>query len=116
MRNTSNGRATFQLNFAASRGSTLIAFESATSGVTISGNRVTLDNIADSGKINQIVLRVRVQISELILPGSRETLRIWVSIPDTTEPLSGAEVQDVAVVRDSSGVLVPAIWVPLVMN
>ncbi|GIW91954.1 MAG: hypothetical protein KatS3mg109_2386 [Pirellulaceae bacterium] len=116
LRNTSNGRATFQLNFAASRGSTLIAFESATSGVTISGNRVTLDNIADSGKINQIVLRVRVQISELILPGSRETLRIWVSIPDTTEPLSGAEVQDVAVVRDSSGVLVPAIWVPLVMN
>jgi hypothetical protein len=52
----------------------------------------------------------------MILPGSRETLRIWASIPDTTEPLSGAEVQDVAVVRDSSGVLVPAVWIPLVVK
>jgi parallel beta-helix repeat protein len=116
LRNTSNGRATFQLNFAASRGSTLIAFESATAGVTISDNRVTLDNVAGSGKVNQIVLRVRVRISELILPGTRETLRIWASIPGTTEPLSGAEVQDVAVVRDSSGILVPAVWIPLVVN
>lgn len=114
LRNTSNGRATFQLNFAASRGSTLVAFESGTSGVAITGNTVTLDNIAGSGKINQIVLRVRVRISELILPGTRETLRIWASIPGSSEPLSGAEVQDVAIVRDSSGVQVPAVWIPLV--
>lgn len=114
LRNTSNGRATFQLNFAASRGSTLLAFESGTSGVTITGNTVTLDNVAGSGKINQIVLRVRVRISELILPGTRETLRIWASIPGSSEPLSGAEVQDVAIVRDSSGVQVPAVWIPLV--
>lgn len=116
LRNTSNGRATFQLNFAASRGSTLVAFESGTSGVTITGNTVTLDNVAGSGKINQIVLRVRVRISELILPGTRETLRIWASIPGSTEPLSGAEVQDVAIVRDSSGVPVPVVWIPLVTN
>lgn len=114
LRNTSNGRATFQLNFAASRGSTLVAFEAGTSGVTITGNTVTLDNVAGNGKINQIVLRVRVRISELILPGTRETLRIWVSIPGSNEPLSGAEVQNVAVVRDSSGVPVPAVWIPLV--
>lgn len=116
LRNTSNGRATFQLNFAASRGSTLVAFESGTSGVTITGNTVTLDNTAGSGRINQIVLRVRVRISELILPGTRETLHIWASIPGSTEPLSGAEVQNVAIVRDSSGVQVPAIWIPLVIN
>ncbi len=116
LRNTSNGRATFQLNFAASRGSTLVAFESGTSGVTITGNTVTLDNVAGSGRINQIVLRVRVRISELILPGTRETLRIWASIPGSEEPLSGAEVQDVAIVRDSSGVPVPVVWIPLVTN
>ncbi len=116
LRNTSNGRATFQLNFAASRGSTLIAFESGTSGVTISGNTVTLDNIAGAGRINQITLRVRVRISELILPGSRETLRIWASIPGSPEPLSGAEVQNTAIVRDSSGVLVPVVWIPLILQ
>lgn len=114
LRNTSNGRATFQLNFAASRGSTLVAFESATSGISIVDNKVTLDNTAGSGRINQIVLRVKVRISEFILPGTSETLRIWASIPGSTEPLSGAEVQDVAVVRDSSGVQVPAAWIPLV--
>ncbi|WP_322487136.1 right-handed parallel beta-helix repeat-containing protein [Chloroflexus sp.] len=114
LRNTSNGRATFQLNFTASRGSTLVAFESGTSGVTITGNTITLDNVAGSGKVNQIVLRVRVRISELILPGTRETLRIWASIPGSTEPLSGAEVQDVAIVRDSSGIPVPVVWIPLV--
>lgn len=116
LRNTSNGRATFQLNFAASRGSTLVAFESGTSGVTISGNTVTLDNIAGAGRINQITLRVRVRISELILPGSRETLRIWASIPGSPEPLSGAEVQNTAIVRDSSGVLVPVVWIPLILQ
>ncbi len=116
LRNTSNGRATFQLNFAASRGSALIAFESGTSGVTISGNTVTLDNTTGGGRINQITLRARVRISELILPGTRETLRIWVSVPGSDEPLSGAEVQDVAIVRDSSGIPVPAVWIPLVLH
>lgn len=116
LRNTSNGRATFQLNFAASRGSELIAFESGTSGVAISGNTVTLDNIAGSGRINQITLRVRVRISETILPGTRETLRIWASIPGSDIALSGAEVQNVAIVRDPSGVLIPAVWLPLILQ
>ncbi|WP_298816734.1 right-handed parallel beta-helix repeat-containing protein [Chloroflexus sp.] len=116
LRNTGNGRATFQLNFAASRGSTLIAFESGTSGVTISSNTVTLDNIAGSGRINQITLRVRVRISETILPDTRETLRIWVSVPGSDEALSGAEVQDVAIVRDPSGLLIPAVWIPLILQ
>lgn len=112
VRNTSNGPATFRLDYQANLGST-VRFFSETPGITINNDGTfTINNISEPA--NTMILRAEVSVNELLFVGDTEVINIFLRDPATGDSIGGAVVVDRIDIRGS--LVRPRLWLPMIFN
>ena len=109
--NTSNGPATFCLNYRSNSGSQVVSFLSQNS-VEIVNNCFTLE----TGGSPKSILRLHavVKVTDKLLPGDSDSIRIYLTNPSTGKEVANASATNTVVITVSP--MIRQIWLPLVVK
>jgi parallel beta-helix repeat protein len=109
--NTSNGPATFCLNYRSNSGSQIVSFLSQ-NGVEIVNNCFTLE----TGGSPKSILRLHavVKVTDKLLPGDSDSIRIYLTNPITGKEIANASATNTVVITVSP--MIRQIWLPMVVK